>query len=1256
MRNLLAKLALLAIFLSSPFALKAQQDSSAMTGVVTDATGAALPGVTVTLTNPLKGTSFTETTDSKGTYRFSNVPPTEGYVVSFAHDGFSTSKVSDLTLNVGVTRTQDAKLVAGQHETVEVSAGSQEVTLNTTDATIGNNIDVEQLNQLPVQSRIGGITTLFNLQPGVGSGGAVTGARIDQTEVTVDGIDVNDIAAGTTFAIIGNAPVDSVEQFTGTVAGLTPTIGTGSGGQFQLVTKSGTNNFHGNLNEYHQDTSTRSNTWFNDNTGLRRTPLIQNQFGGNIGGPIRIPHVYNGKDKLFFFFNLEDSRIIQSSTAEQTVPLDSFRAGNLSYINNGTGCGASSRENTTPACISTLSPTQIAALDPSHIGFNANVLSYINGRYPHVNDLNSGDGVNTGGFRFTYPTPDITTNYVARIDYNLTPTQRVFFRLTMNRRNALESAPEFPTDPVTHPFIDRSYGYVISHIWTIGQNKVNQFYYGDNISKLDFPDNYNPTGAAQYSFSGLSGPYTSFDGQKRRVPIPVIRDDFNWTRGAHNIAIGGTFKFIKTNSNLINNFNFVGLGLQGNALSGGLDDNPNDPNVRPADINSSTVATGDYDSLFATGLGVVGTISSNFNYANNGSAIPQGGGGPRAYRYFETEAYVSDSWKVNKQLTLTFGLRYQVYSVPYEAHGDESVETPYTLANFFSARQVQSANGITGNNSLPFYSVMLGGKVNHGPNLYKQADLDLAPRFAFAYNPSWSRKTVINGGAGIVYDRTVINAINFLQDQISYLFSNTNVNQFGSTSANKSLAADTRVGANLSYPSSLNPAPTAITSPLVPYVDSTGTPFGLAAGQTNFVINPDLKDPYSIAINFGIQQQIPGHMVLKANYVGRLGRRLLADADGGQVLDFPDLQSGQMMSQAFTQVENQVRAGVHTNSLTAQPWFEHVLAPGMGKSVGFSSNTALAAAMAGTYINKGDMSDALANIAFYTYYEGYTGFLPSNVGITSQFGSNAYLTNQGNSNYHGLLLTLDKNLSQGLRFDVNYTFSHSIDNTSLSANNNSLFSNSGFICDLTKPRACRGNSDFDVRQSTNANVTYDLPFGHGRRFAAATPRWEDEVIGGWAISGIPSYRVGVATQVLSDAFLASFDNFDPAIWTGTNKADLKASINKDATGVVHQFAGGVAGAAKVVAEFASPTGIQYGQRNLLRGPGDFNLDAGLAKAFPLIGDKVKLNFRADAFNVLNHPSFSSGALNSYNNLGTFGKIGSTTSGVRVAQFSLRLDF
>ena len=1276
MRNPIAKIFPLLFVLLISAQLMRAQDVASMTGAVTDATGAVIPGTLVTLSNPSTGVSYTQTTDNLGSYRFLSVPPNPGYKVTFAHAGFTTQVVSDITLNVATTRTQNARLaVGGTSQTVQVSAGSDIVTLDTTDSAIGNNIDVEALNDLPVYDRSTGIATLFVQQPGVDSfQGAVTGARIDQSSVTVDGLDVNDIAAGGTFSIIATAPVDSVEQFTGTVAGLVSSVGTGSGADFALVTKSGTNKFHGNVNEYHRDTTTAANTWFNNLNGLRRTPLIRNQFGGDIGGPIK-------RDKLFFFFDLADSKIVQSASSEPTIPLSYFRGGSLNYINSGTGCGDNTRITSLtslPACISTLSATDLAALDPAGTGFDSSVISYISTRYP-INstanaavDLSGGDGVNTAGYRFTYANPDNRITYVGRVDYNLTPTQRIFGRFTITRRNTIESAPEFPSDPVTHPYLDHSYGYVVSHVWDIGKNKVNQFYYGDNISKLSFPDNFNPTGANQYSFSGLSGPYTAFDGQQRRVPIPVVRDDFNWQHGAHSLTIGGSFKFIKTNSNLINNFNFVYAGLQGSALTGGLDST-----VRPGDINIDTnsVALNDYDQLFATGLGVIGDISTNFNYDNKGAALPAGSGGPRAYRFFETEMYVGDTWKVTKKLTLSYGLRYQLYSVPYEAHGDESVPIAYPsngvdngldLDTFIKDRLAQSAAGDESNTGLPIYSYVLGGKVNHGPNLYGMSYKDFAPRLAFAYTPFNSQKTVFNGGAGIVYDRTVINAINFLQDQISFLFSNSNTNQFGAATVDDSLATDTRLGANLSYPAAINPAPSPIASPYTPYVDGSGFPYGLAEGSTGFVISPNLKDPYSIALNFGVQQEIPGHMILKVNYVGRLGRRLLADADANQVIDVPDFTGGstQTMAGAFADLTTQLRAGATSHTVTAEPWFEDVLGAYQGVR---GTNTKLVAAMVGQLAKRGDISDSLQTMAAYSDFYGYDGFLPTNIGIPSQFGTNAYLTNKGSSNYHGLLLTLDKNISQGLRFEFNYTWSHSIDNTSLSANNNSLFSNSGFICDILRPRACRASSDFDVRQEITSNFTYDLPFGRGKMFAANSPRLLDEAIGGWSFSGLPVYRTGLALTPYSDAYLASFDNQDPAIFTG-NKADLKTKVNVDyTTNTVYGFAGGAAGAAKVLAEFRGPIGLEYGQRNLVRGPGAFFFDAGLGKKFPILEDKLNLQFRADAFNLFNHPNFGPLNMNIVTNASQFGQITGTnlspssmaaavSSAYRVAQFSLRLEF
>jgi hypothetical protein len=369
------------------------------------------------------------------------------------------------------------------------------------------------------------------------------------------------------------------------------------------------------------------------------------------------------------------------------------------------------------------------------------------------------------------------------------------------------------------------------------------------------------------------------------------------------------------------------------------------------------------------------------------------------------------------------------------------------------------------------------------------------------------------------------------------------------------------------------------------------------------------------------------------------------------------------MAGAFAGLTTQLRAGAH---LTPQPWFEDVLAPGTGAAVGFGNNTNLVAAMLGQYATRGDISDSLAILATYSYYFGFDNFLPTNIGIPSQFGTNAYLTNMGSSNYHGLLVTLDKNYSHGLHFEVNYTWSHSIDNSSLSSNNNGLFSNTGFICDILRPRACRGSSDFDVRQEITSNFLYDLPFGHGRTFGNSSPEWIDEVIGGWSFSGLPSYRTGLALPVYSYAFLASFDNQAPAIFTG-NPADLKTSVNLDRpTKTVYGFKGGAAGAAKVLSEFRGPIGLEYGQRNIMRGPGAFFFDAGLGKNFPILRDRLNVKFRADAFNLFNHPNFGPPALNIVTNASNFGQITGTNvapsssavpaDDARVAQFSLRLEF
>jgi hypothetical protein len=195
---------------------------------------------------------------------------------------------------------------------------------------------------------------------------------------------------------------------------------------------------------------------------------------------------------------------------------------------------------------------------------------------------------------------------------------------------------------------------------------------------------------------------------------------------------------------------------------------------------------------------------------------------------------------------------------------------------------------------------------------------------------------------------------------------------------------------------------------------------------------------------------------------------------------------------------------------------------------------------------------------------------------------------------------------------------------------------------------------------------YQLPIGRGKQFLGAAPKWVDEAIGGWSFSGLPSYRTGLAVTPYSFAYLASFDNDDPAIFTGS-LSDLKMKVNTDhGTNTVYGFAGGAAGEAKVLSEFRGPVGLEYGQRNLVRGPGAFFFDGGLAKTFPILEEKLNLQFRADVFNLFNHPNFGPPALNIVQNASNFGQITDTNKApgasavpaddARVAQFSLRLEF
>ena len=407
------------------------QDNSSVTGVVTDQTGAVVPDATVTLQNSSIGFSSTKTTNALGAYEFSNVPPASNYSLVFSKSGFSGLTIDKIALNVGTKETRDAQLHVGDTKvSVEVVASSAE-TLNTTDATIGSNVDGDRVQDLP-NVFYNSAANYLALAPGVvpndggGNGGEVAGTRSDQTNITLDGLDVNDQRGGFSFTTTINTPLDSIQEFRITSTGDDATYGHSGGGQMELVTKGGTNNFHGELFEYNRTTVYTANDYFNNLQGIPNPQLIRNQFGGNVGGPIL-------KNKLFFFFSYNGLRQVAPQQNYLTVPVSSFYNGQLMY--DGTNGRNGNLKLPARQLLQPSDPCTAAASCPTQgPGADQSLLNFMQTRgYPLPNNSSVGDGLNTSGYYFVSPARDHDNTYILRLDFQATTNHRLFFRATRDR-------------------------------------------------------------------------------------------------------------------------------------------------------------------------------------------------------------------------------------------------------------------------------------------------------------------------------------------------------------------------------------------------------------------------------------------------------------------------------------------------------------------------------------------------------------------------------------------------------------------------------------------------------------------------------------------------------------------------------------------------------------------------------------------------------------------------------------------------------
>ena len=1265
------------LLLLSPI-LVAAQAVSGVTGIITDPSGAVVPGVQVVLLDTKTSRELTTTTNEDGVYTFNNVPPGGGFRLTFTGAGFQTTVLNDVQLSIGRTETHNAQLSPGQVSGVVEITSSSEATLNTTDASIGNVIGERQIRELPIQFR-DNPAALLGLQPGVignnvGTGatnrvGSVTGSRADQGNITVDGIDSNDVTTGQAFVTIGNLPIDSVQEFRAVSTNPNASEGRSSGGQIQLATRTGTNDFHGSLREYYRGEKFAANTFFNNRNGVARPALQRHQFGGNLSGPLPFfnfgeggPLFKSGKDRLFFFFDYDGRRDDSESAQSRTVPLQHFREGRIGYLlatstSTGAACPTTARLDTRPDCIGFLTEAQARALDPQGVGVNQALLSFINSRYPKANDLTGGNGINTGLFRFNAPVVVGNNTYTSRIDGNINENQRAFGRLSLTRNSQTNGLELFPGDGDSQVLNDKSYQFVVGHSWVINPSLTNQATVGVSRQLWDFPVAPSAAYPNSFTFAVIQSPFASISYQDRDVIVPTFRDDVTWIKGSHTFQFGASYKPIQQNTTLINDFNFPSVGLGGGLTT--LNVPAGTASLRPGNLGTSSTATTNFDAAFTFALGRLASLQTRYVYDTSGKPQPLGTGRKRNWSYNEYELYAQDNWKIRNDLTLNLGLRWQFYPAPFDKNGFQAAND-VDFDQLVSARIANNAAGISGNTAEPLLRYTLIGKENNGRDLYEADKNNFSPRIGFAYNPSFKggllgaifgdRDTSLRGGYSLVYDR-VGGALTFIQDQNTYIFDQVStINLASGTNAATNLLNNPRFTGLNSLP--IQPPPVTITNPFTPNVSATGVPVGLANNRSNYTVAQNFEIPYSHQWSLGVQRELPGNMLLDVSYVGRRSRKQFALADASQVMNFKDPASGQFLFDALNALQAQREAGVAVGSLTPQPWIENQLNAAVRANFGTqftcanfnqgTNCTQLITNLQPNYVVRGDTTDLLQYLALQN-------LLLPNVGMSSQFSVNAYVTNLGEGQYDGMLVSLRKRFSQGFQFDVNYTWSHSIDNNSSVANVTSG-TTSAYVCNILDLKSCRGDSDFDIRHIANVNGIWDIPFGRGRALAGNMPKWLDAAIGGWTLAGIFSARSGLPTTSTTGAFTLGFFQDNPAVLIGDRSA-FKAEIHEEGGGIQY-----FADPAAALAALRYPRHGEGGSRNIFRSEGFWTLDAVLSKKFKMPwAESHVVSFRAEAYNLTNSTFFAAPAT-SFSSPATFGRITAVQSTPRVVQFALRYDF
>lgn len=1231
------------LFLSVLFyqSAAAQAVNTTVTGVVKDPAGALVQGAKVTLTDTGTRLSVNTTSNSDGFYLFNEVR-SGYYTVSVEASGFKKTQVREVKVDVGIPATVNVNLETGElAEVITTTATESQSLVNTENAELSTTVFAKQINDLPLNGR--NPVQLAALQAGVATASGtrsstINGMRGSFNNITWDGINIqeNYLRGASNSGLFAQAApsVIGVAEFTIVTQNGSPADGTGAA-QVKLVTPRGSAEFHGELFEFHRNDALDANSFFNNAAGLSKEKLIQNQFGGGIGGPIKLPKKIFGplgfdSSKLFFYAYDEETRVAETTAFTRTVLFPAARQGSYTYRR---------ADNGQLQTINLLSLTG-RQIDPR--------IQDLLAQTPTPNDPNAtvGDRVNTAGFRFNTPSGNKSRLWGFRVDYNHSDRHR-FEAIHSNNRN------DFPNDTgndIGEPFpglpgagqFPRRIRWSFAWNWVVAPTINNEVRGGVYRQKSrftntrEFPEGYVLTFPT--IGSAVTNPVRNTQNNGRNGNVSEFADNASWVKGSHFVRFGGNFRHVQ-----IVPFSFAGV-VPAYTIGFGSG------NINPLNSGSAAqfpggIAANDFtnaSNLLALLSGALTTAAQTFNVVDAGSGYVAGAPQRRDLQYNATGLYVGDTWRFRPNLTLNAGVRYEYFSPVKEANGLGMLPRGGLEALTDPNLILEPAGG--GEGTRPFY--------NPDRN-------NFAPNISFSWDPFKSGKTTIRGGYSISY---VIDSL--IQ-----------------TAENAAIDGNAGLSSAATLPN-IN-ATVSGTRPVVP-IPVFKIPRTLRDQQainvnpTVFTIDPNLRTPYVQQWNLGLEREIFRDTVAEVRYVGNHGVKLTRGIDINQVVifnngflaDFQRAQGNLLASEAEN--ARQAAAGIPTAQRVAiSPDFNQAIPnsqrltilPQVGRR-GFyaaTTGTALNATLV-NLIRQGQVGE-LANtyVASRNIYltPGTNGavltpgfFLRANpeAGVVDYVGNGSF------SNYHALQAEIRRRLKNGVYFQANYTFSKAFTDFDGSDSNFSALLDLEQGAVLEKKRQAN-----DITHIFKANGVYELPFGAGKRWL--TSGIAERALGGWQLNAIFEARTGRPLSFITNRGTVnrSGRSAKNTAITSLSRQELQEKVGVFFDPVTSRpvfvdpsFIGADGRANTQI--FQNPVAGQFGTLQLtpVSGPGYWNVDMSLIKRTK-IKESVNLEFRAEAFNVFNKTNFFVSAESHDINSTSFGRI-TTTFDPRILQFALKLKF